>query len=389
VFEQVRESVESLRRFVADFDPAALDGDEARELVEQATEGERLLGAVKTLAAGRVAETAAWAKGGFRDAGVWLASVSGTTVGKARATLETASRLDALPATEKALRKGRRSYTQVDLVASAATAAPDAERRLLTAASRNGVKGLKTECSRVEAGASTDQDERYVSCRARRYLRHRAVSDVEGLIEMRGPLDRTASVMAALGPYERDQFEAARKGQRREVPDALAFDAMVQLAADAAAGRLRDAPSRAPATIVVRVDKSAFDRGRSEPGEVCEIAGVGPVPASVVRKLSGDAILKALITDGTDVRSISHLGRTIPARLRTAVEEAYPECAAEGCHTDRHLEIDHKIPVGGGGRTELANLQRLCHHHHDEKHIGTGPNGGGARAGPDAPGPDP
>jgi hypothetical protein len=162
----------------------------------------------------------------------------------------------------------------------------------------------------------------------------------------------------------------ARKSERRELPEALAFDAMVQLADDAAAGKLADAPGRAPATIVVRVDKKAFDRGRSEPGDVCEIPGIGPVPVSVARELSHDAVLKGLIVDGTDVRSISHLGRTIPARLRTAIEETYPECAVEGCHVDRHLEIDHKVPVADGGKTELPNLQRLCRHHHDEKHTG-------------------
>jgi hypothetical protein len=159
---------------------------------------------------------------------------------------------------------------------------------------------------------------------------------------------------------------------------------MVQMANDAAAGRFAEAPGRAPATIVVRVDKSAFDRGRSEPGEVCEVPGVGPIPVSVARKLADDAILKALITDGTDVRSVSHLGRTIPARLRTAVEELYPTCAVEGCEVDRWLEIDHKIPVADGGPTEMPNLQRLCPHHHDEKHT----NGRRTRAGPGPPSPD-
>jgi hypothetical protein len=387
VVEQVWESVESLRRFVVGLDPAALDGEQARELAEAFADGERVMAAGRTLAAGRVAEAGAWGEG-YRDAGAWLASVTGTTVGKARATIETAERLEQLPATEAALRAGRLSDVQAELVASAAAADPSAERQLLIAARRNGVKGLKTEAARVVAAASTDQDERYASTKARRHVRHRAVSDVEGLIEMRGPIDRTAAVMAALAPYERDQFEQARKAERRELPEALAFDAMVQLAADAAAGRFRDAPGRAPATIVVRVDKDAFDRGRSEPGEVCEIPGVGPIPVSVARKLSQDAILKALITDGTDVRSISHVGRTIPAKLRTAIEELHPECAGEGCHVDRHLEIDHIVPVADGGKTELVNLQRLCHWHHDEKHTGGRCPGAPARA-PTARSPDP
>jgi hypothetical protein len=310
-----------------------------------------------------------------------LASVAGTTVGRARATIDTAARLERLPATADALRAGRLSDTQAEVVAKAASVDPGAERQLLTCASRSGVKGLKTEAARVEAAVSTNQDERYATVRARRFVRHRALSDVEGLLEMRGPLDKTAAVAAALVPYEREQFEQARGREVRELPEALAFDALVQLANDAAGGRFADAPSRAPATIVVRVDKTAFDRGRSEPGEVCEIPGVGPIPVSVARRLSGDAILKALIVDGTDIRSISHLGRWIPARLRTAVEETYPECAVEGCHVDRHLQIDHKTPVTERGPTELANLQRLCRHHHDEKHTGG--------AGPPRPPPDP
>jgi hypothetical protein len=65
---------------------------------------------------------------------------------------------------------------------------------------------------------------------------------------------------------------------------------------------------------------------------------------------------------------VSHLGRTIPARVRTAVEELYQECCVEGCHEARHLEIDHNIPIEAGGRTELANLSRPCVFHHRYKH---------------------
>ena len=124
---------------------------------------------------------------------------------------------------------------------------------------------------------------------------------------------------------------------------------------------------RVPATVVVRVDKAAFERGDTVDGEVCEIPGVGPIPVSVAQELSADAFLKALITDGTDVHAVSHPGRTRPARLVTALEELQPECVIAGCHVDRHLEIDHNVPVALGGRTELANLNRLCHHHHGLK----------------------
>ncbi len=241
---------------------------------------------------------------------------------------------------------------------------------LLRSASTEGIRGLKNACARVEAAASTDQDERYETARVRRHLRHRALSDVEGLIEMRGPIDETAAVMAALQPIEKEHFGRARDADERELPEALAFDAMKQMADDSAVAAFAADGRRAPATLVMRVDHSSFTRGGTEPGEICEIVGVGPIPVSVARRLSHDVILKALIIDGTDVRAVSHVGRRIPARVRTALEELQPECVIAGCHVDRHLEIDHNDPVEAGGVTAIWNLNRVCHHHHRVKTAG-------------------
>jgi hypothetical protein len=372
VFEVVRESTESLRSLVAVLDPTTLDGEQAKQLVVDSAELERLAGAVRTLAAGRLAETGAWANDGpFRDAGTWMASVAGTTVGRAKATIETADRLESLPETAAAFRAGALSEAQVDAITIAAIADPRAEKMLLRSASAEGIRGLKSACARVEAAASTDQETRYETARVRRYLRHRALSDVEGLIEMRGPIDETAAVMAALQPIEAGHFQRARTAEleAREAPEALAFDAMKQMADDSATAAFVADGRRAPATLVLRVDHSAFLRGWTEPGEVCEIVGIGPIPVSVARRLSNDVILKALITDGTDVRAVSHLGRTIPARVRTALEELQPECVIAGCHVDRHLEIDHNEPVEAQGPTAIWNLNRLCHHHHRLKTV--------------------
>jgi Domain of unknown function (DUF222) len=370
VFEVVRESIEVVRGFVATLDPAVLDGSEAKALVEDFAALERLAGAGRMLVAGRVAETGAWANDGpFRDAGAWMASVAGTSVGRAKATIETAGRLAGLPATAAALRSGVLSEVQVEAISVAATANPRAERSLLVSAATDGVRGLKQACARVEAAASTDQAERYERVRVARSLTHRAVSDVEGRIEMRGPVDLTARVFAALAPIEADIFTEARVEDCREEPGAYAFDALVRMADDSATVAVASSGSRAPATVVFRIDHTAFARGTTVDGEVCEIAGVGPVPVEIVQQLCSDAVLKAVITDGTDVLAVSHLGRTIPARMRTALEELQPECVIAGCHLDRHLEIDHNIGIEAGGPTALWNLNRLCHHHHRTKTI--------------------
>ena len=145
------------------------------------------------------------------------------------------------------------------------------------------------------------------------------------------------------------------------------FDALAAMA-DASTGAVA-APSSSPhTTLTVRVDHRAFMSGALEPDEVCEIVGVGPIPVSTAQRLADDAFLKALLTDGVDVLSIAHLGRTIPAHLRSALDELFPECTIEGCHVNAHLEIDHNSPIERGGLTELANLNKLCPYHHDEKH---------------------
>ena len=46
---------------------------------------------------------------------------------------------------------------------------------------------------------------------------------------------------------------------------------------------------------------------------------------------------------------VVHLGRSIPATLRTAIETRDQTCVIAGCDVDRHLEIDHNIPYAQGG----------------------------------------
>jgi hypothetical protein len=73
------------------------------------------------------------------------------------------------------------------------------------------------------------------------------------------------------------------------------------------------------------------------------------------------------MTNGVDVMAVSHLGRTIPAHMRTALDELYPECAIGGCNIAWGLEIDHNQDWAEGGPTALWNLNKLCPYHHDLK----------------------
>jgi len=364
MFDDLRCAVKQLRRLLAGLEPDRFDGAGARTLVELFDEIERLGAAGKALATRQVVATGAWKQeGAHRDAASWLSATTGSTLGSARTTLETTERVEALPTTEAAWRSGALSGAQVSAIADAATADPGAEHELLVRATHDGLRGLRDACARVKAAACEDEAARYERVRASRSLRCWTDPDGTGRIDIRGPVDCTARVKAAIAPYERELFEAARGDGRRERSDALAFDALV-----AWAGAPAESGSRREAGTGGRVDHAALMRGETRPGEVCEIVDGGPVPVTVAQRMLEDSFVKVVLVDGTDVRAVSHLGRTIPTKLRTAVEELHRECDLEGCNVAHNLEIDHNQPLEEGGPTALWNLGRLCPHHHEHKH---------------------
>jgi hypothetical protein len=97
--------------------------------------------------------------------------------------------------------------------------------------------------------------------------------------------------------------------------------------------------------------------------------GVGPVPLETAREVLGDAIMHLVITKGSDIASITHLGRTVRAPLRRALIERDQTCVVPGCNVREGLQIDHRIiPVAENGETALWNLSRICGHHHYLRH---------------------
>ena len=123
------------------------------------------------------------------------------------------------------------------------------------------MRGLRTACARVKAAACVDRAAQYERIRAARSLRTWTDPDGAGRIDIRGPVDATAKVMAALEPFERELFEEARAAGRRERSDALAFDALVALAGAERGGDRRPA-GKPSVTTVVRVDYAALRAGR-------------------------------------------------------------------------------------------------------------------------------
>ncbi|HAM02677.1 MAG TPA: hypothetical protein DCQ30_10715, partial [Acidimicrobiaceae bacterium] len=93
-----------------------------------------------------------------------------------------------------------------------------------------------------------------------------------------------------------------------------------------------------------------------------------PVPLQLLDCLIGEAHQKVVIGDGADVTRVVHLGRAVPATVKSALEGRDRSCVVPNCEVSVGLEIDHwQIPFARGGPTELSNLCRLCRMHHRMK----------------------
>ena len=361
----VEGAIAEVEAVVAGLDAATLTGPDAAALTAVFVRGERLCGAGKTLVAGRAADTSVWRQAGDRSAAHWLARQSGTTVGSAAATLDTAARMDLLPGTDRAFRSGRLSELQAREITSAAASRPQAEDRLLQVAQHDSVQGLRDACRAVTAGGGTDEAARMAAIHRGRYFKHWLDPDGAGRLDARMTPDALAVVVAEVEARTGAIFDQARAEGRREPYHAYQADALVAMAR---AAQTDGGAGSGPAVAArVLVDHAALIRGWAEPGETCEIAGVGPVPVATATAMMADAFLAAVVTDGVDVYTVAHLGRTVTAHQRTALEVRDRECVVPGCHQTGHLEIDHVDGWAQTGITKLDRLARLCHFHHAQK----------------------
>jgi len=369
-FGALRDTVGVLRGFVRDLEPGCVGARDAKDLIELFGEMSRLCGAAVTLLAPRVADTKVWAADGARTPAEWMSRATGAPMGQAIGMLETAERLSGLPATEAALRDGRLSADQARAITHAAVADPSAETELLATAPRSSLRGLEERARAVrDAARPAETEARYRAAHAGRDLSTWVDTDGAGRLTWRGTPDALAGLKAAVLPFVKEQLTLARREGRDESYGACAADALCALA-DAASGPGGGAGTggkrRARPVLRARFDYSGYVRGHTEPGELCEIEGVGSVPVSVIERLAGQhPIVDLVLTRGRDVTHIAHLGRSGDTFLKAAIEWRDPHCRIEGCHATDGLEIHHITRVADDGISSLETEVRICGHHHD------------------------
>jgi hypothetical protein len=467
----VRAAAQGLGAVLDRLDPSVVTVNDAMAMVEVFCRIERMAATGKTLMAKRATDSPRLLRyKGFKDGVDYLARTLDISAGEAAAMLGMANALEGLDATTTAAKTGGLSPRKVAAVASAAIADPAAEAEMVTLAETAPVKEVQERSRQIRRQASTETDEqRAANARRRRSVSHWIDTETgDGRGSWRLPPGAHAEVVAELNRRANRYFEQARRHGRRELPGAYMADALVELTHPAATPRLQPsttppagtaesaalvdddrepddrseaageiaalAPSRSRRNTKIhyRIDATAAQRGHTTPGERCEIAGLGPIPASDIHALTrSDAFKTVIVTDphdhtkivsvahlghqplnphtlledlhtaintrGVNVATLLHTGRQPTATQTTAIEWlSGGHCQIHGCTSGTgRLEIDHIEPWADTHRTELHQLALLCGHHHDLKtrHNWTigplHPNGTRHLAPPPARDPDP
>ncbi|HZN13853.1 MAG TPA: HNH endonuclease signature motif containing protein [Acidimicrobiales bacterium] len=336
-------------------DASALHPNDAVKLLDRFNAIERRAVAGRALVADRAAASNSWTRSGHRSPQEWLAAKTGTSYGQAKDLLETSSKLEALPAVQDAVRSGQLSASELTTIGPAAT--PTNETRLLKAAAEEAFGGLKRTCTREKAATRSAEDQARRHERIHRERFHRSWTDAEGAYCYEGKTTTAigARIDAAIAAQAELVFKAAYAEGRRESSAAYRADAFVDLICGGGA--------TVDTTVVVRVDATRLAGGEG----VCETStGDVPVDEASGAILAG-AFTKVVLTDGTDVTKVIHVGRRIPVELKTAVTERdNHRCVRPGCSSAHRLEVHHyHVDFAKGGPTAYSNLATLCSFDHD------------------------
>lgn len=363
------------RTLARSVDVEVLPGDECALLVEEFARVEKTCAAVRAMAAARAAACGAHRTRGFFGAEDWMAGVTGSSRQQAKSELETGARLGDCPETKDAAVGGDLSLGQAGDIARTEGEKPGSEGDLIAKAKTSSRQELADAC-RKRRQEGVDRDELAAKQHALRKMR--SWTDGDGMICGQFRLEPSVGVplLKRLADEADRLHRAARAEGSTEPWEAHAADALAaMLGADAGAagggvGVARRTKTKTKAEVVFVIDLRTFRTGTHD-DTVCHIVGGGPVPPDIVRTMAKDAFLKAVFHDGVTIHTVSHLGRYIPAELRTALELGEPPdfdgIRCSGCGKRFRLQWDHVDPVCAGGLTTYDNQDPKCWDCHTRK----------------------
>jgi hypothetical protein len=379
--------VDKLHAALISFQPEAYSGEHCATVAEKLAAVEKVSAFARVQAAARAGECGAHRERGFADVSDWMARASGSTASSAKSALDTAAALASQPGVRAAFEAGELSMAQARELLRTEAECPGSSADLLDVAKTESLRSLR-EQARDRRLRAIDPEELHRMQHAAMGARHgrNRLGNVTITVEL--PPEFGVPVTTRLdaetdrlwqhwrrqrnGTAQRDDTladelfdddgSAVTAARRRAALAAHAFLSMLE--AGGGKGKAHQAD------LVIVCDLAAYRRGHAHHGEPCHIIGGGPIPVSLAQELGRDAFLKAVLHDGTDIRTIAHFGRRYPAVLRTALTLGAPPafegpiCSEPGCDRRHHLERDHINPCANGGQTSFENLGSPCWPHH-------------------------
>ena len=332
----------------ADLEPDLMAADDARRLMESYAKLKKLAAYGETVLARKL------------DDAEELAKVTGTSVGKAKQTVETAKALRDAEIVQDAFSQGDISLDQAAEIAKAEIASPGSADVLLKTAASESFQVLRDKARKTVLEA---EQKRGLAERQREARSARSYTDDLGMtnIHLRlQPHIGTALVNRAEAEASR-MFKAAKKDGKQEPFERHLADAYAKIFSGSP---VKPHPSRSELTILVSHEVAKRGWTDVRDGEYCKIPGVGPVAPEVAKEIARDAFLTGLFYDGKDLRTIKSYTRNVPVEVLRALNLGPPpdfdgmKCV--DCGKRFGNQKDHVEPYCGDNPASVDNMKPRC-----------------------------
>ena len=347
------QAIEFIEKSNAGLEPELLRMQDARKLMAEYARAQKMLAFGLAALARRIDDEAQ------------VATVTGTSIGKAKETVATGKVLAESDELSIALQQGRVSLDQASEIAKAEASAPGVARELIRVAKKESFNVLKEKAraAKLDAEQHRGLGERQHAARSAR-----TYSDALGMININLLLEpHVGTRIVARAQAETQRLARQVNREDRESFERYLADAYAALLSGAGKGR----PRRPE--LVVLVSHEVAKRGWKdvEKAEVCKIPGIGPVSPQVAKTIAQDAFLSGVFYDGKDLRHFKRWTRSIPVEVGIALElgsaPGFDGVACIDCGNRFHNEFDHLEPYAAGGPTSNGNMKPRCWNCHQAK----------------------
>jgi 5-methylcytosine-specific restriction endonuclease McrA len=347
----VDDAIQSLEKANADLEPELLTAPDARKLLEAYARAEKLAAFGVAALTRKLNDTSE------------VARVTGTSMGKAKATVATGKVLGASHELSAAMRHGEVSLDQAAEIATAEKAAPGSAKELVAVAQVDAFHVLRDKARKAKLEAEQHKD---LAARQLAARTARSFSDDLGMVHIHMAFEPHIGT-PIVARAEAEAARRARAAEDKEPFERHLADAYAALLSGSGKGRVKRPE------LVVLVSHEVAKRGWRDvrEGEMCKIPGIGPVAADVARKIADDAFLSGVLYDGKDLRQLRRWSRSIPIEVALSLELGKPPSfdgvACVDCGNRFRTEFDHVRPRVAGGPSSNGNLRPRCWTCHQQK----------------------